>query len=104
MATGAASMSWNLFRLHALNRPIPSQPIRKRSRLLFLEELESRLAPTANVLVSVGYYDSVHANPVKPAPWKGSSNVSFWGGTSDGFYDAGAVLLQNIGSTSTTLT
>jgi fibronectin type 3 domain-containing protein len=55
------------------------------------------------VLLSLGYYDTVHANSVKPSPWQGSSNVSFWGGTSDGFYDAGAILLQNIGATATVL-
>jgi regulation of enolase protein 1 (concanavalin A-like superfamily) len=58
----------------------------------------ANVVPATSIAVFVGYYDNEHANPTLPNPWNGSPNVTFWGGTTDGFYDTGAVLIQNLGS------
>jgi hypothetical protein len=47
------------------------------------------------IAVSVAYYDDEHPNATLPNPWKGSPNVTFWGGTTDGLFDTGAVLIRN---------
>ena len=52
-------------------------------------------AAPQQIVVSVAYYDDEHANAVLPNPWNGSPNVTFWGGTTDGLYDGGAILIQN---------
>jgi hypothetical protein len=56
-------------------------------------------APPSNLAVFVAYNDTEHPGGTSPDPWNGSPNVTFWGGTTDGLYDTGAVLLQNLGST-----
>jgi hypothetical protein len=48
------------------------------------------------IKVSVAYYDTEHANAVQPNPWNGSPNITFWGGTTDGLWDGGAILIQNV--------
>jgi regulation of enolase protein 1 (concanavalin A-like superfamily) len=53
-------------------------------------------AAPGKILVSVGYYDDEHPNPTLPNPWNGSPNITFWGGTTDGLFDTGAILIQNI--------
>jgi fibronectin type 3 domain-containing protein len=87
---------------------IVSQRLRKPSRSqllarLLLEELENRVLPSSGVAVYVGYYDDEHANAVVPNPWNGSANTTFWGGTTDGHYDAGAIRLFNYGTDPVTL-
>jgi hypothetical protein len=47
------------------------------------------------IAVSVAYYDDEHPNAMVPNPWDGSPNVTFWGGTTDGLFDTGAILIQN---------
>jgi fibronectin type 3 domain-containing protein len=68
----------------------------------FLESLETRLLPT-NVALFVGYYDNQHGGSLIPSPWSGSPNTTFWGGSLFGAYDAGAIRLENLGSTPTVL-
>jgi regulation of enolase protein 1 (concanavalin A-like superfamily) len=50
------------------------------------------------IAVSVAYYDDEHPNAMLPNPWNGSPNVTFWGGTTDGLFDTGAILIQNVSS------
>jgi hypothetical protein len=58
----------------------------------------ANVAPRPTIAVFVGYYDDEHANPTLPNPWNGSPNVTFFGGTTDGFYDAGAIRIVNLSS------
>ena len=58
----------------------------------------------AGVTVSVGYADDLRPSPFFPNPWAGSPGVSVFAGAPDGGYDTGAIMVQNTGSTSTTIT
>jgi regulation of enolase protein 1 (concanavalin A-like superfamily) len=66
------------------------------------DEIVEVVQGTANVstvqepiAVSVAYYDDEHPNAMLPNPWNGSPNVTFWGGTTDGLFDTGAILISN---------
>jgi hypothetical protein len=58
----------------------------------------ANVSPPPTLAVYVAYYDSEHPNGTQPDPWAGSPNVTFWGGTTDGAYDTGAVRIQNLGT------
>lgn len=57
---------------------------------------------SASFQVNVGYADTLRPSPYVPSPWAGSTGVIFAGGTSDGYYDAGAIEIINTGSTAIT--
>jgi regulation of enolase protein 1 (concanavalin A-like superfamily) len=59
----------------------------------------ANVTPPPTLAVYVAYYDSEHPNGTVPDPWAGSPNVTFWGGTTDGAYDTGAIRLVNLGTT-----
>jgi hypothetical protein len=55
------------------------------------------VAPPGPFTVSLAYYDDEHPNALLPNPWNGSPNTTFWGGTTDGLFDTGAILIRNTG-------
>jgi RHS repeat-associated protein len=75
----------------------------------------ARLAPTGGaprkrsqpgfpgLAVFVGYADGVHGGGLFPSPWDGSPNVIFEGCTGGCSFDGGAILIQNITSSTMTI-
>jgi hypothetical protein len=55
-------------------------------------------APPTAIAVFAAYQDTEHTGGTAPNPWIGSPNVTFWGGTTDGFYDTGAIRIDNLGT------
>ena len=54
--------------------------------------------------VSVGYADGVHGGGgLFPSPWEGSPNVIFVGCTGGCSFDGGAIMIQNISSSTMTI-
>ena len=61
------------------------------------------VAQAGSYNVQVGYADNLRPSPFFPNPWAGGSGVGFFaGGTSTGYYDAGAIRIINTGSTAIT--
>jgi hypothetical protein len=50
------------------------------------------------VTVSLAYYDTEHASPTTPVPWRGSPNTTFFGSPDvNGVWDTGGILVSNLG-------
>jgi hypothetical protein len=60
-------------------------------------------APPAAIAVYAAYQDTEHTGGTAPNPWIASPNVTFWGDTTDGFYDTGAIRIDNRGTLPVTL-
>lgn len=65
--------------------------------------LVSMPAFASGLTIDVGYADNLRSSPFFPNPWQGSPGVTFIGQSNGGFFDSGALLFINSGTTDITV-
>jgi hypothetical protein len=94
------SQGFNVAGTHTYAKPgiyvVTTHITDKQDRFTMVVSGMASIFPAPIIQVSAAYYDTEHASPVTPNPWQGSPNTTFWGATTDGVWDGGAILIQNL--------